>query len=439
MTPAGRRELPGYVWDEDKQRYFKAPKGGRPHGPSSDAGLKKRRPEDLSGDAQHAPEHKSGVDLSVLLHRREIGLCHRPGGRRADALPALWRLRQATWLHLRGWCAATKAGSCDAALLQVSLPSAELLLTGGSGTGAVQILLVHGLQRSAHVRLTYEDDVQRRAGVQQLARIPSPGLAADTALVATAWLGSGDISGVVGVSKVRLKQPVDEQLDARMKELANFVLRGDVWSLACGDAETLVAGVNTRVVEMDLQTMRATEVVHNSGSDALALAKSASHPHSVLCGLRNGTVLAVDTRQSSGAASHRVCRLPAAVTSLSFRDSTGSYLLACSVDGTLGMFDCRRWSATPCVAYRGHVNSSSLMHRHAERGGLVAAPGEDGLVRLWDVNSGGQPLCASCAVPGVAHQAVAFDEEGGNLWLGCWNGLGLASIAERTQTTMAFA
>jgi hypothetical protein len=433
MTP-GRRELPGYYWDEAKQRYFKALPGKGGRAPSTDASQRKRRAQDRLGDAQHPPAQQqrqaAAADLSVLLHRREAGLCHRSG--LVDALPGLWRLRQAAGLHLRGWCAAKKAGSFDAALLPLSLPSGKVLLAGGTGTGAVQLMLVHG---HANVHLSVEDDIQRRAAVQQLVRIPGPGLAADTALVATAWLGSGDISGVVGVSKVRLRQGMDGGVEAGMKELANFVLRGDVWSLACGGADTLAAGVNTRVVEMDLQTMVAREVLRHAGSDALALATSASHPHSMLCGLRNGAVLAVDTRQSSSATSG-VCSLPAAVTSLSLREDNETYLLACSVDGTLGMFDARKWSAAPCVAYRGHMNSASLLHRHVAHGCLLAAPGEDGRVRLWDVNKGGPPLCESCAMPDCVHQALAFDEEGGNLWLGSWNGLGLASFVDRTQTTL---
>ena len=435
MTPS-RRELPGYVWDEAKQRYFKVQPGKGGRAPRTDAGQRKRRAEDLTSGAQHAPAQQQGqaaADLSVLLLHREAGLCHRPGGQRVDAFPDLWRLRQATGLHLRGWCAAKKAGSCDAALLPLSLPSSDVLLAGGTGTGAVQLVLVR--DRHDAVQLSVRDDIQRRAAVQQLVRIPGPGLAADAALVATAWLGSGDISGVVGISKVRLKQGLLGGIDACMKEVANFVLRGDVWSLACGGADTLMAGVGARMVEMDLQSMRAREVLRHAGSDALALATSASQPYSVLCGLRNGAVLAVDTRQSPSVTTG-VCSLPAAVTSLSLREDNETYLLACSVDGTLGMFDTRKLSAAPCIAYRGHVNSASLMVRHTANGGLLASPGEDGLVRLWDVKNGGTPLSESCAMPDCVHQAVAFDEEGRNLFLGSWNGVGLASIADRTQTTL---
>jgi hypothetical protein len=419
------REIPGYLWDAEKQRYFKVVRSADTvkGAPAAEVHSKRRRSE-LSEDVKECTASLvKGTDLAQLLRSREIGLLHY-----AAALPDAWESQRARHLRLRAFSAERQvaSGSCDAALLP-SLTSGNLLLAGGTGTGALQLL--HVCNAEDRMQVDVLDTVGRRSQVQAACRVDG-NFGPDAAVVACAWLGSGESAGVVGISKIRLRSGA-----ASLKEIANFVFKGSVWSLsAASSADSLIAGVNTSVMHIDLRAMRQRILLAQTRSDVLTVAPNSAL--TAICGLRNGAVVCIDSRQAADSKPVQRCRLPAAVTSVSLHPQDERYIVACGVDGTLGLYDGRRWSQAPCLPFSGHRNTAALMHRHTVHGNLVAAPGTDGLVRLWSLNSGGRPLSESCEVTGHVHQSLAFQDDGCSLWLGSWNGLGNAILGRNHTPEM---
>ncbi|CAI0546222.1 unnamed protein product [Linum tenue] len=139
----------------------------------------------------------------------------------------------------------------------------------------------------------------------------------------------------------------------------------------------------------------------------------------VLCGLRNGAILSVDTREKqghSGRRSHRVQSIPlgnraqhraswfrvegnidpattvcmpSSVCSLVSLQLYDQYFLASSMDGAIKLYDHRLTNRGAVQVYEGHVNSHTRLQLKvdpSER--FLMAGGEDCHLRLWSVKSG---------------------------------------------------
>jgi hypothetical protein len=253
-----------------------------------------------------------------------------------------------------------------------------------------------------------------------------------------------------------------------VRERSTFVLHASVWAVsAASGAPAAVIGTSAGATRVDLHTMRSSLLLA-PGSDVLSVAAEPEAATWALCGLRNGRVCVADSRAppassagtaaSASASASSGFRIGGAVTSLSLLPSEPRAALVCGLDGTLGRWDLRAMGprARPVAVYDGHVNSATLALRHTvdAQGTLVAAPGEDGMVRLWSLPAAGAPLLAGCAVAPpvpppralgerappppssrITFTAAAFDPRPGacapaaappRLWLGAHEGLALA-------------
>ncbi len=392
-----------------------------------------------------------------MLARRECGLRF-PPPRRATSFAQRWaEAVPARAFALLGWSPDGEA-SFDGALLPLSLaatPQTDALLAGGRGTGALRLHEVvwpesdddesegermrddddeHGdwvsRGRVAPV-LVLRDDVQRPSAVSALCALGGGG--DGRVRVAVAWLGSGASPGVLSLCEAR------RGARTKLRERATHVLHASLWAAAVssGDAGPAVAflGTSAGALRLDLATMAATTLCR-PGSDVLAVAAEASGAWA-LCGLRNGGVVRADAREPSRASPPHCFRVGAsAVTGLSLLGS--HWALGCGLDGTLARWDLRAPERGPVATYAGHVNSATLGLRHVAdaSGALLAAPGEDGAVRLWSLHAAGQPLSQRCAAPaatGIAtYTAAAFEPHADapmRLWLGAHEGLALAAPA----------
>ena len=346
-----------------------------------------------------------------MLRERELSW------RSEDTLAALWTERHAQSLKLAGWSAEVGDGNVDGALLPLSLRGGEVLLTGGLRSGAAGLYEVlwadtdsdseeESLQ--APPKLVWSgSDLSRRSQVRAACAVAQPEGAA-SAQACVAWLGGEGVAAVLSVCDVRHKRRTGA---ARIKELGTCVMRCSLWAVACS-GQVALAGTSEGVASIDVETLHVHHLLRHPGSDVMAVADG-------LCGLRNGKVLAVDGRAGT---SRLMTRLASAVTSLSV-DAHG--FVACGVDGTLGLWDVR--SGALVSRYEGHVNNASLLLRHTTLGeGVVAAPGADGVLRMWSRR--GKRLTAGCeAGGGIVYSAVAPGEHEGRLvmWAGGHEGLGL--------------
>jgi hypothetical protein len=316
-------------------------------------------------------------------------------------------------------------------------------------------------------RLDWTDDVQRRSAVSALCRVGG-GDGDAAARVAVAWLGSGASPGVLSVCVVKHSGRTGA---ARVRERATLVLHASVWdvSAAAGagaGAPAAVIGTSAGASLVDLNAMRSSLILA-PGSDVLSVAAEPDAAAWALCGARNGRVCVADCRappaSNASAAASSGFRVGAAVTSLSLLPGEPRCALACGVDGGLARWDLRAVGpgAAPVARYDGHNNSATLALRHTvdAQGALVAAPGEDGVVRVWSLPAAGAPLLAGCAVAPpaaaaaaaarappasarVTFTAAAFDARPGacapaaappRLWLGAHEGLALAWPARGTR------
>ncbi|XP_077244367.1 uncharacterized protein LOC143884603 isoform X1 [Tasmannia lanceolata] len=239
------------------------------------------------------------------------------------------------------------------------------------------------------------------------------------ALVAT--LGSGTAGG--SVYALNLSDP----LDLRMIEIAS--LHCTIWTGDCNSNGTqAVIGTNLGAALINLES-GVLSWVCRSKSDVLSQQFDQSG-NFVLCGLRNGVIVAIDVRQkpnslalSTGLPRHRIayssnkireppsgkCRsltrqffevrgnlipssaicMSSAVCSLATLQSDDQYFLASSMDGFIDLYDRRLLQRGPLQSYEGHVNCHTRLQLGIDPSeSLVMSGGEDRCVRIWDIKTG---------------------------------------------------
>ncbi|KAL0442284.1 UNVERIFIED_CONTAM: hypothetical protein Slati_1951100 [Sesamum latifolium] len=149
-------------------------------------------------------------------------------------------------------------------------------------------------------------------------------------------------------------------------------------------------GTNRGVVLLNMETRVSSWVLH-SKSDVLAVQLDQSGT-SILCGLRNGAIMTIDTRQRqirrSGHSSSPVS-MPSSICCLASLKLWDRYFLASSMDGSIKLYDHRVTQRGPVQSYEGNVNS----HTRIELGidpseKVVMSGGEDCYIRLWNIKSG---------------------------------------------------
>ena len=471
-----------FVFDEATQRYYKsvpghqardmgipATKSGPPVGASGAKRRKWSTPPLPPPPPPPPPPLSLRASLPALLRLRETGAL------RLDA--SLWAERRLSRgaARVAGWCARfdNAESSADGALLQLRLADgADCLLAGGLGTGALTASDVVTLQpwaeeeeeergvfgqaasRSSPDSESEEEqrppptlirgDCQSRRSQVRAAVSLTPGsdaagpLAPDaalpaSALVAAAWLGDRDGGGVLSLLRARHK-PRSGRL--QLKEKANSVLRRtSLWCCAAaGGGGSVVLGTSEGCASWDVQTGLLSPLLRFPGSDVLSVAAPQHEPWA-LAGLRNGRVLWADARSPAPAAAPAFA-LPSALTSLSLHPADPErYAIAAAVDGTLARFDVR-FGRAPVQTFSGHVSKGTLLLRHACSRSLLAAPGEDGAVRLWSLRTeGGRAPLAELGAralrgAGVTFSALGFGRraEGETLWAGAHEGVMLLDL-----------
>ncbi|XP_028091136.1 DDB1- and CUL4-associated factor 4 isoform X1 [Camellia sinensis] len=239
-------------------------------------------------------------------------------------------------------------------------------------------------------------------------------------------LGSETSGGSVNV--LNLSDPLDYDLpvlERRASKVTSF--NCTVWTADCSsDGSQAVVGTDLGAALVNLET-GVQSWVFRCKSDVLSLQLDHSG-RIVLCGLRNGAIVTVDTRQKSEEFSARLTRhripypsrgtckpssritqnftkqwfelkgnilhsdivyMPSSISCLASLQLYDRYFLSSSMDGSIRLYDHRLIRRGPLQSYEGNMNSHTRIQLGVdpyER--FFMSGGEDCNLRLWSIKSG---------------------------------------------------
>nr|XP_016515846.1 PREDICTED: uncharacterized protein LOC107832506 isoform X2 [Nicotiana tabacum] len=234
-------------------------------------------------------------------------------------------------------------------------------------------------------------------------------------------LGAESSGGTVYI--LNLSEPLDfsssiPTFRRRISEITSF--EHTVWTADCSqDQKRAVVGTNRGAAMLDIET-GVKSWVCRSKSDIFSIQFDNSE-NVVLCGLRNGTVLAIDIRQKPGDFSGRLpqnripCHpdghssrvkssardsfqikrkmydtisMPSSVCCLASLKLYDQCFLASSMDGSIKLYD-HRLMRGAIQSYEGNQNSHSRIQLGVDPSEtIVMSGGEDYHLRLWSIKSG---------------------------------------------------
>ncbi|XP_051128552.1 uncharacterized protein LOC127249665 isoform X2 [Andrographis paniculata] len=205
-------------------------------------------------------------------------------------------------------------------------------------------------------------------------------------------LGSGSAPGSVYL--LDLTKPLDFDASVPMAregfyELASF--RQTLWTADCGPGGRHAAiGTNRGVELLNMDTGASSRVLHCE-IDVLSLQIDQSG-NFIISGLRNGAIMTVDSRQKPIKRSRNFqskSMMPSSVCCLTSLKAWDQYFLASSMDGSIWLYDQRSLERGPVQSYEGNVNSHTRIQLGVDPSEkVVLSGGEDCCVRLWDIKSG---------------------------------------------------
>ncbi|KAJ8567405.1 hypothetical protein K7X08_019613 [Anisodus acutangulus] len=440
------KELPGFYYDEEKNRYFPI-KGPIP-------GTSKKRKSPPPKERDKGKCMKSRIN-NKLLHVREV--CGKVIASRKGKLnfQTEFLKKQASYPLI--WKYDRTQRVVDSALehltVDLNMPEGlletDILLTGGMN-GSLSCLFEVGKvgqefnqgveclpDRVWPLKSGYREGycdspghVWRPPGA--FVHMPSniscikmsqkhPGASLKHVLITT--LGAESSGGTVNI--LNLSEPLDlnssiPTLRSRISVITSFEYT--IWTADCShDQKQAVIGTNRGAAMLDIET-GVESWVCRSKSDIFSIQFDNSE-NIVLCGLRNGTILAIDTRQKPGDFSGRLphnripCHpdgpssrfkssardsfqikgkmyhqntisMPSSVCCLASLRLYDQCFLASSMDGSIKLYD-RRLMRGPIQSYEGNKNSHSRIQLGVDPSEtIIMSGGEDCHLRLWSIKSG---------------------------------------------------
>uniref|UniRef100_A0A0E0E6T2 Uncharacterized protein n=1 Tax=Oryza meridionalis TaxID=40149 RepID=A0A0E0E6T2_9ORYZ len=396
MAPPPPKELPGFYYDPDKNRYFPI------RGPIPGASTRRPAPPP---PAQPPPPQAAAAGCRKtarqpeLVHAREMyggGVIF--SNKRKSTFMRQCQYAQASqpmvWKYKGTALVADKALEELHVTIQtpIGLKESKVLVTGNMN-GTVRL---YGLGTAI---ANIEDEMEF---------LPEP-----------AW-----------TPLVKQNAPVNSAL-------------ASIWSSETAFSKFL-SSTNSGAAFFDLER-RALSWMYHCKSDILSQQFMQSG-NVVLCGLRNGSIFPLDVRQkqhnrptelaspgtarrnipltprrhnrwrnqADNAKSSRAISMSSAVCSLVVLSSDEHYFLGSSMDGSIKLFDLRLIQKGPIQSYAGHINSHThlpLVVDPSET--LLMSGGEDSTVRIWSIKTGEQIFAQSVA--GSLFTALCWPESGCDL------------------------
>ncbi|XP_006341894.1 DDB1- and CUL4-associated factor 4 [Solanum tuberosum] len=446
------KELPGFYYDAEKNRYFPI------KGPIPGSSKKRKSPSPIVSTKERDKGKCMKSRSNKLLHVRELCgkvIASRKGKlnfqmeflKKQASYPQIWkydgtqRIVNSALEHL------TVDQNTPEGLVQT-----DILLTGGMN-GSLCIFEVGkvGQEFNQGVKCLpdrvwplkdrygegYYDSpghVWRPRGaflhmpsniscIKMSQKHPAPVSDASLKHILITTLGAESSGGTVNI--LNLSEPLDLNSSiptdrTRISEIASFECT--VWTADCShDQKQAVVGTNRGAAMLDIET-GVKSWVCRSKSDVFSIQFDNSE-NIVLCGLRNGTILSIDTRQKPGEFSGRLpqnripchsngsssrfkssardsfqikgkmyhCNtisMPSSVCCLASLRLYDQCFLASSMDGSIKLYDLRLMRGA-IQSYEGNKNSHSRIQLGVDPSEImVMSGGEDYHLRLWSIKSG---------------------------------------------------
>lgn len=428
------KELPGFYFDEEKNRYFPI-KGPIP-------GSSRKRKSSASSSATNAQNTVSETNANVihkrmdkLLHFRELcgNITPSSKGRlnfQAEYLkklvsqPLVWKYHNTE------------------RIVESGLEQINILVNKPDGAEETDILLTGGANSTLCLFQVQKDPQEHNIGVKCVpkrawlakaghhaesvelprdlwrpflaaVRMPSEISCIDEVTpgqVLVTTLGSGTSGGEVYM--LDFSEAVDLEYNSNFPIGHNLIasFESTIWDAAANrDGSKVVVGTNRGASLVDIETGTHSQIFRCK-SDVLS-AEIDNSRYIILCGLRSGQIVTVDTREKPGELTSR-CKIPAcsffpdvrlsgimygscqtsmpsSICSLVSLIEYDQYFLASSMDGSIKLYDHRLLQKGALQSYEGNVNSHSRIQLGVdptER--IVMSGGEDCKLRLWSVRSG---------------------------------------------------
>ncbi|CAN4114093.1 unnamed protein product [Withania somnifera] len=446
------KELPGFYYDEEKNRYFPI------KGPIPGSVKKRKSPSSILSHKERDKGKCMKSRSNKLLHVRE--LCGKVIASRKGKLNFQMEFlkKQASYPLILKYAGTQRVVDSALEHLTVDLNTPEglletdILLTGGMNgslclfeVGKVGQEINQGVKclpdrvwpLKAGYGEGYHDSpghVWRPPGA--FVHMPSniscikmsqkhPASISDASLkhVLVTTLGAELSGGTVNV--LNLSEPLDLNSNIptfrrNISEITSF--EHTVWTADCSDDQKqAVVGTNRGAAMLDIETGEKSWVCR-SKSDIFSIQFDNSE-NIVLCGLRNGTILSIDTRQKPGDFSGRLPRnripshsnpsssrfkssardslqikrkiyhsntisMPSSVCCLTSLRLYNQCFLASSMDGSIKLYD-QRLMRGAVQSYEGNINSHSRIQLGVDPSEIIfMSGGEDYHLRLWSIKSG---------------------------------------------------
>ncbi|WCJ33277.1 Transducin/WD40 repeat-like superfamily protein [Euphorbia peplus] len=444
------RELPGFYFDSDKNRYFPL-KGPIPGSSSSSSAYDAPKPTEAIKVCR-----RTRMRISKLIQARELSnnvIDSRKG--RCNFKEELLKIRASramVWKYQE--TEKMGDGALNCMRMCIHTPEGETGIDGlitGSANGSLSIFEVGKVRQHFDTGVNYNPDLvgtitepnnrecyespghiwkPERATLQMPSSIsciklfqkhPSnldDDFSIQRALITT--LGSETSGGSLSI--LDLSEPLGLYTRTSMRRLIRDIASFNctIWTADCKhNASQAVVGTNFGAAVVDLETGLPTWTCR-SKSDVLAVQLDQSG-NNALCGLRNGAIVTVDVREKREVFSirlvkHRIpysppgklhqksskqwfelsgnidpsCTLymPSSICCLVSLQSYEQYFLASSMDGSMKLYDHRMVKRGAVQSYEGHVNSHTRLQIGVDQSErFLMAGGEDCKLRIWSIKS----------------------------------------------------
>ncbi|XP_010492689.1 PREDICTED: DDB1- and CUL4-associated factor 4-like isoform X1 [Camelina sativa] len=443
-------ELPGFYYDEEKNRYFPI-KGPIPGAKASSSSRSQQKP-DPKPEQETNYQKRTKLKALKLVYSRELNGNVVPVNKKMSNFKEEIQKTQASYPLV--WRYESTKHTGDAALKQFQVDvqtsvglTRKNILVAGSSSGCLSILKVSKAKQvfdggidcdPVSVLPLKENNAEEREAPWFVWRPAQPYLALST-ISSIQLIGRYDDAsensnpvnralittlGSTGRGSVFILNVADEMNILTPRSLqGNVSSECTIWTADCNIRGSHAAiGTDLGAASIDLETGAGSYFLR-SKSDVLALQYHQSG-NIVQCGLRNGAIVSVDLRERPGRPFPRLTRhqiryqsssktgqttknkqwfelqgninpshviyMPSSLTCLKTLKTSDQYLMASSMDGTIRLYDQRLVKRGVAVqTYEGHVNS----HTRIEFGidpteKFLLSGGEDCYTRIWSIKSG---------------------------------------------------
>ncbi|XP_019407657.1 PREDICTED: DDB1- and CUL4-associated factor 4 [Crocodylus porosus] len=379
-------ELPGFYYDPEKNRYFRLLPGHNNYNPLTKESIQYREMECkrlklLEEDEQQKKASRAGLNSSILLHKRQLGLLSSTNYcRLVHELKVNCMQKRKIEIHGPD---SSVAGTNNFKIIVADAACERIFAVNDVEHGGCKygIINLSGLGKESLTVEMYDNlyFTNRKVNSVCWASLTHP-----DSHVLLCLMGIAETPGCISLLPASLfisSNPVDQP-----GMLCSFKISTGwscAWCLNPQADNCFSTGQTRRVLVTNVIT--GHRQTFGTSSDVLAQQFATQTPV-LYNGCRSGEIFSIDVRQrSQKGQSWKAVRLfhDSAVTSVRLLQ-TEYYLMAADMAGKIKLWDLR---VAKCVKqYKGHHNEYATLPLHInEEEGLLTAVGQDCYTRIWSL------------------------------------------------------